>query len=417
MRYVGIDWADEDHKVCILDEEGEVISATSIPHSREGFLKLLALLRGLSTPTPDLDTDPQEILIALETDKGLLVDFLLIHGYPVYGLNPKVVDRYRERYSVAKRKSDQFDAFVLANILRTDRHRFRPILPDSELIRELRLLTRDHKKLVKERTRLANQLIGCLKEYYPAAVHLFCKVDQPLTLEFLKRYPTDEKARRMPKEELIKLLAKYRNSKEDAEKKYRLLHEPQIEVGPEVVRAKSRYMLSLVRRLEVVLEEIDHYEEEIKRLLVEHPDSELFLSLPGAGEILAARMLAEIGDNPYRYRALQELRCLAGTAPVTLASGRFYHRVRFRRACNKELRDALQLQAFLSLSRCPWAREYYDRKRGQGKAHQESLRMLADRWVRIIFAMRRDRRCYDEEHHLRMREEHAARGLAVPSSS
>ncbi|HID57211.1 TPA: IS110 family transposase, partial [Candidatus Poribacteria bacterium] len=215
------------------------------PHTQEGFLELLALLRGLPNP------DPQEVLIALETDKGLLVDFLLIHGYGVYGLNPKVVDRYRERYSVAQKKSDRFDAFVLANILRTDRHRFWPILPDSEFIRELRLLTRDHKKLVKERTRLTNQLIGCLKEYYPVAVHLFCKVDQPLTLEFLKRYPTVEEARGMTKEELIELLAKYRNSKEDAEKKYRLIHEPQIEVEPEIVRAKSRYMLSLVRRLEV----------------------------------------------------------------------------------------------------------------------------------------------------------------------
>ena len=246
-------------------------------------------------------------------------------------------------------------------------------------------------------------------------------MDQPLTLEFLKRYPTLEEARRGSKEELIELLAKYRNSKEGAEEKHRLLHEPQIEVRPEIIRAKSRYMLSLVRRLELLLEEIKGYEEEIGRLLNEHPDSELFLSLPGAGEILAARMLAEIGDwdNPYphRRRALQELRCLAGTAPVTLTSGRLYHRVRFRRACNKELRDALQLLAFLSISRSSWAREYYDRKRGQGKAHHESLRMLADRWVKIIFALRRDGRCYDEGYHLRMREEHKARGLAALSPS
>jgi len=188
-------------------------------------------------------------------------------------------------------------------------------------------------------------------------------------------------------------------------------------VRSEIVRAKSRYMLSLVRELEAILEGIEGYEEAIKRLLKEHPDSELFLSLPGAGEILAARMLAEMGDNPHRYRALQELRCLAGTAPVTLASGRFYQRVRFRRACNKELRDALQLLALESISRCRWAREYYDRKRGQGKAHHESLRMLADRWVRIIFAMRRDGRCYDEGYHLRMREEHKTRGLAALSPS
>lgn len=411
MHYVGIDWADEEHKVCILDGKGEVVSAISIPHTQKGFLKLLALLRRLPNP------DSQEILIALETDKGLLVDFLLIHGYQVYGLNPKVVNRYRERYSVAKRKSDRFDAFVLANVLRTDRHRFQPILPNSELVRELRLLTRDHKKLVRERTRLANQLIGCLKEYYPGAVHLFSKVDQPLTLEFLKHYPTIEDARRAPKEELIKFLAEHHSSREEAERKYCLIHEPQIEVRPEIVRAKSRYMLSLVRELEAILEGIEGYKEEIGKLLKEHPDSELLLSLPGAGEILAARMLAEMGDNSHHYRALQELRCLAGTAPVTIASGRFHHRVRFRRACNKELRDALQLLALETISRCTWAREYYDRKRGQGKAHHESLRMLADRWVRIIFAMRRDGRCYDEEHHLRMREEHAARRLAVLSPS
>lgn len=409
MHYVGIDWADKGHQICVVDERGRAIHSASIPHSQEGFLELLALLRGLSS-------DPQGILIALERDKGLLVDFLLLHSYRVYGLNPKVVDRYRERYSVAERKSDRFDAFVLANILRTDRHRFRPILPDSPLIRELRVLTRDHKKLVKERTRLTNQLIGCLKEYYPVATRLFCKVDQPLTLEFLRRYPSLEEARKVSQEELVSLLKRYHRSEEEALGKHRLLQEPQIEVRSEIVRAKSRYMLSLVRRLGLVLEELKSYEEEIARLLNEHPDSELFLSLPGAGEILAARMLVEIGDNPYRHRALQELRCLAGTAPVTVASGRSL-RVRFRRGCNKELRDALQLLAFLSISRCRWAREYYDRKRARGKGHQESLRMLADRWVRIIFALRRDGRCYDEEHHLRMREGHAPRGLAALSPS
>jgi len=274
MRYVGIDWADKEHKVCVIvvDEGGEVISSASIPHTQEGVLKLLAILRGIADPDPG--PDPKGVLIALGTNKGLLVDSLLIHGYQVYGLNPKVVDRY-------------------------------------------------------------------------------------------------------------------------------------------------------VRRLELVLEKIKGYEEEIRRLLNEHPDSEPFLSLPGAGEILAARMFAEIGDrdNPYPYpyshrrRALQELRCLAGTAPVTLTSGRLYHRVRFRRACNKELRDALQLLAFLSISRSSWAREYYDRKRGQGKAHHELLRMLADSWVKIIFALRRDGRCYDEGYHLRMREEHKARGLAALSPS
>ena len=187
MFYVGIDWADLKHDICVVDEKGERVVKFTIPHTAQGLSKLH---HRLSMLTPNRD----ELLVALETDKGLVVSFLFDLGYTVYPINPKAVSRYRDRYRTSGAKSDPLDALVLANILRTDRHRFRPLLPDTTLARELKVLTRDHRHLVKSRTALSNQLTACLKAYYPRALELFSKVTQPITLAFLKAYPTPQGA-------------------------------------------------------------------------------------------------------------------------------------------------------------------------------------------------------------------------------
>jgi len=240
MFYVGIDWADLKHDICVVDEKGERVVKFIIPHTAQGLSKLH---HRLSMLTPNRD----ELLVALETDKGLVVSFLLDLGYTVYPINPKVVSRYRDRYRTSGAKSDPLDALVLANILRTDRHRFRPIMPDSTLARELKVLTRDHKHLVKSRTALSNQLTACLKAYYPRALELFSKVTQPITLAFLKAYPTPQGASGLSLKGLKCFLREHRYTHpQRVEELYKTLKQPQMRVESWLVRAKSRHMLALV---------------------------------------------------------------------------------------------------------------------------------------------------------------------------
>jgi len=393
MFYVGIDWADLKHDICVVDERGERVAKFTIPHTAQGLNKLH---RRLSMLTPNRD----EILVALETDKGLVVSFLLDLGYTIYPINPKVVSRYRDRYRTSGAKSDPLDALVLANILRTDRHRFRPIMPDSTLARELKVLTRDHKHLVKSRTALSNQLTACLKAYYPRALELFSKVTQPITLAFLKAYPTPQSASGLSLKGLKCFLSEHRYTRpERVEELYNALQQPQMAAESWLVRAKSRHMLALVGQLEPLLSEIKSYEKEIKKLLKKHPDSEIFRSLPGAGLILAARMLAEIGDNRKRYSDYQALQCEAGTAPVTIASGNYSY-VRFRRACKKSLRAALHQFAFCSRRESDWANQFYHQQRSKGKSNSLATRALANKWVKVIFALWQKRQTYNESFHL-----------------
>src|SRR4030065_2068784 len=183
MYYVGIDWADENHQVFITDDSAQRLGAFSIVNSHSGVEELFERIRYFVK-------DQKQVLFALETSKGLLIDSILDAGYTVYPINPKSVDRYRDRYKVSGHKSDDFDAMVLANILRTDRHNYRPILPDSPITRELKILTRECCSLIRLKTMLSNQLTSCLKDYYPVALELFCKLDQQITLLFLKNFPT-----------------------------------------------------------------------------------------------------------------------------------------------------------------------------------------------------------------------------------
>ena len=200
MYYVGVDWADEEYYVYITDDSGQKLDSFSIEHSEKGMNKLQDRIYRFSRK---LDN----ILFSIETDKGLVVSTLMDWGYTVYSINPKSVDRYRDRYKSSGVKSDEFDACVLANILRTDRSRFQPILPDSDLARELKVLTRDRDKLVGDRTRLSNRLAAILKAYYPAAFELFSDVAQPITLSFLRKYPTYQDVKKISFDEFKRFLS------------------------------------------------------------------------------------------------------------------------------------------------------------------------------------------------------------------
>ena len=401
MYFAGIDWADDHHDVCIIGEEGSVIVRFRIPHDQAG---LDTLFEHVSNVTPL----PERISFALETDKGLLVSALLDAGYTVYSINPKAVDRYRDRYSVAGSKNDAFDAELLANILRTDRHRFSSILPDSEQAQELKMLTRDHQELIRQRTRLTNQVIACLKAYYPTALDLFSKISCQTALDFLETFPSLEKARGLNLEDLKAFLKTHRYPGVDqkADELYALLRKPALTARALIIQAKMMLMLALGAQLKALIPHIHAFEKRIKQVFEAHADKDIFTSLPGAADNLAPRILAELGDNQERYKGYSQGQAEAGTAPVTKASGKSHH-VLFRYGCKKPFRATMQQLAFCSLKQCDWARSYYDQLRKRGKSHQHALRALANIWVKIVYTMWRTHTVYNENLFLRAREVHS----------
>ena len=406
MLYIGIDWADRYHQVHITDESADPLASFSIPNSLQGF-------QLLSTKVTELGFASNQCLVALETSSGLLVGYLLEQGFTLYPINPKAVNRYRDRFRVSGAKSDPLDAMVLAHILVTDRGVHRPLKPSSPLAQEIRIFTRDHKNLVKQRTRLVNQLAACLKEYYPGALSLFSSLDQPLAIAFLKAFPTPSAAHKLSLNQLEAFcFAHCYRVRNGIQKLHSKLLAPVPRANPFIVRAKSCYLLSLLAQLEPLLTAIAEYQDQLHSLLGQHPDCDIFLSLPRTGTVTAARMLAELGDNRENFPTLASLQGEAGTAPVTRRSGQRLSVV-FRRACRKPLRDLLQQFARQSIIASVWAKEYYHCQTERGKSHSRALRALANRWLAIIWRIWQDRSTYDESYHLANRQLRKSRGAPM----
>ncbi len=397
MFFAGIDWADTHHQVAVVNSQGLEKANFTVPHSREGleFLKHKLL---------QIAGKPEAVACIIETKHGLLIQFLLEEGFKVYPVNPKVVDRRRKPSGA---KSDSLDARLLAELGRTDIHHLRQLKPDSELIQELKILTRDQDTLIRESTRVTNRLIACLKEYYPVALKLFSKPTLPVALDFLKLYPILEVAQQASVPELAAFLKTHKHPRPNrtAIAIYQKLHSPQLKASPVVTRAKARLMLALISQLEPLLEQIKEYDNEIQRLFKLHSDSKLFASLPGAGLRLAPRLLAEWGDDRERYLNASVVQALGGTSPVLYQSGK-YRFARRRKSCVKPFRNALHQFAYQTVRWVGWAREYYDKKRSQGKSHHEAVRALANIWVRIIFAIWKTNKPYNEKVFLAAKAKH-----------
>jgi len=284
---------------------------------------------------------------------------------------------------------------VLAKIGRLDLAELRRLEPDSATVAELKTLTRDQVALIQTQTRLVNQLTACLKEYYPAALHLFAKLQQRSALVFLQAYPTPQAAQAASVEEIIATLrqGRHSNPRRVAPKIAEELHRPQLVATEVIVRAKQRLMLSLVKQLLVVIQDIATYDKEISPLFLTHKDQEIWSSLPRAGKRLAPRLLAEWGDDRTRYADATSVQSLAGTAPVPFQSGN-YAKAHKRFACLKPLRNALYQFAWQSTRELAWALDYYHRKRAEGKSHSMAVRALVNIWVRIIYRMWQNKTCY-----------------------
>lgn len=326
MYWVGVDWADDHHAIYIIDNSARKISSFKVDHSPLGITELLTELSQLSP-------DKKEIVIAIEKPNGILVNDLLRAGYQVFSINPKAVARYRDRYKVSGAKSDDFDAMVLANILRTDLDRFRPLCFSSELMKELGILVKDQKGLIETKTQTSNMITSCLKEYYPLPLKLFSKLDQDLTIAFLKKYPTPQKADQMSKSNLCNFLKKqHYNRPSKLDELYETIQIENFLVDEITSRAKSRLMNALLIQLQEIRKQLELYAQEITRLFEEDPDHDIFNSLPGSGPKIGPRLMSCLGDDRNQYDNFKAVQCEAGTAPITRSSGN-YRSVSIRRAC------------------------------------------------------------------------------------
>jgi transposase len=401
MWYAGIDWADDHHDAVVLDEQGQRMGSCRVTHTPEGLAQLITFLQGTVASAPTR----QELACLIETTHGLLITALLDAGLAVYPVNPKTVDRRRKPSGA---KTDAIDAYLLAKTGRSDLADLRRLAPDSPLVQELKALTRDQDGLIQAQTRLVNQLTACLKAYYPVALDLFTKLQQPLTLAFLQTYPTLETAQRATVEELTGLLRTHHHPTPaaSAQAVWDLLHGRQLRVDAITMRTKARLMLALVSQLAPLLEQIKQYDVEISRLFLSHPDSTLFMSLPRAGKRLAPRLLAGWGDDRERYQSAASVQALAGTSPVAYQSGK-YAKAHRRYACVKPFRNVLFQFAWQSTFQEAWAATYYRRKRQEGKSHSMAVRALANVWVRILHAIWLTRRPYVAATFLAAQQTHA----------
>ena len=385
--YVGIDWADDHHDVHVTNDRAEVMDNFRVSHSYEGMEKLRSRLAKFTS-------EPDHVLVAIECHHGLLIYALLEAGYVVYPINSKVMDRYRDRYRMSTSKSDPQDAMVLANILRTDLHLFKPL--PKEVIADTRLkeLTRTHKSLGQQKVKLVNQLTTQLKNYYPAALHLFSDLDQEITLSFLEHYPTPTKAAAASLKELRAFFREqgYRYTRR-VPGIYQALQEPALRAPSEIEDIHQTIILSLIPVLRSMLIEIKRLAEEVAKEFKNNPAYRIFSSLP-AGEITAARLNGELGSDGSLYPSREYLQTAAGTAPVTRRSGKAIV-ISFRWQCNKHLRHAFQNLARDSVMKCSWAKEYFIRQIKLGHKPSRAYRALANRWAAIIWKMTQEKQCFD----------------------
>jgi transposase len=392
--FVGFDWAKDHHDAVAVGPSGKIVGQWQFPDDAQGWADFRQKLQAQVGP------DLAKVAVAIETSQGPAVGRLLELGVAVYPLNPKAAERYRDRKAPSGIKDDRLDAWSLGDGLRTDGQGWRQLAPEDPLSQELRLLCRDEEGLIEQRTALINQVQECLREYYPAALEAFDDWTLPSAWEFVARFPTPQKLVQAGKRRWEKFLHAHRlyNPRTYALRMEVFARADQFAGRLAVTNAKSRLAVAIVAQLRALEIQLDQYRQAIEALFANHPDFDIFDSLPGIGPKLGPRLASEIGQDRGRFETFQSLQCLSGTAPVTLKSGKSRW-VKFRRACNKHLRTAVHLWAGLSMKKCAWAKAYYDHKREHGKSHSCALRCLGQRWLKILWKMWQTRTPYNEALH------------------
>ncbi len=393
MLYAGDDWAEDHHDVALVDQAGRRLVRARLSEGMAGIARFHELIAG---HLPDGD-GPGQVVIGIETDRGPWVTALVASGYQVYAVNPLSVARYRERHSVSGAKSDAGDAWLLADLVRTDAARHRPVAGDSPAAEGIKVLARAHQRLIWERNRTVLRLRSTLREYFPAALAAFPDLDAPDALELLARAPEPRAAARLTTAQVTAALnrAGRRLVQRRAEEITTALRAPALSQPGELTAAYAAAVISLTRVIAAFSEQIEVLEQQVSESFRGHAAAGIYLSQPGLGVVLAARLLGEFGDDPHRYATAKGRKNYASTSPITRASGK-RAAVLARYARNERLADAIHQWAFASLRASPGARGYYDQLRGRGKTHSAALRQLGNRQVGILHGCLKTGTRYDE---------------------
>jgi transposase len=389
--FVGDDWAEDHHDVHLMDAEGARLASRRLP---EG----LAGIRGFHQLVAAHAEEPTQVVIGIETDRGLWVEALTAAGYQVFAVNPLAVARYRDRHQVSGAKSDAGDAKLLADLVRTDRHNHRPIAGDSAAVEAVKVLARGHQNLIWTRTRHTNALRSALREYYPAALEAFEDLAGRDALAVLGRAPTPVEAARLSLSKIrstLKAAGRQRNLDTRALQIQEILRSEQLAAPGAVTAAFAATTRATVGIIAELNRQIGELEAELATHFEAHPDADIYLSLPGLGVILGARVLGEFGDDPNRYTTAKSRKNYAGTSPLTIASGK-KRAVLARHVRNRRLYDAIDQWAFCALNRSPGARAFYDQHRAGGDTHHQALRALGNRLVGILHGCLCHHNAYDE---------------------
>jgi transposase len=384
----GLDWATDDHAVAIVDSSGQVVQRFTVPHTAPGLSELVRRLAHAGATE-----------VAIERSDGPVIDTLLEAGVTVVVISPNQLKNLRSRYGSAGNKDDRFDAYVLADTLRTDRARLRPLQPDSPATQALRATVRARRDLVAHRVAVCNQLRAHLQKAFPGAVGLFAKLDSPISLTFLARFDCQDRADWLSVKRLAAWLASvgYSGRTDPAVLHAHLTGAPRGATSDHgaALAHTTRALLAVLRSL---LEQIKTLAEQIGEQLHRHADGHIFTSLPRSGTVRAARLLAEIGDCRARFPDPDSLIGLAGAAPSTRQSGK-HKTVHFRWAVNKQLRDAVCDFAADSTRAHPWAAQLYTDAITRGKDHPHATRILARAWLYVIWHCWHDHTAYDPDKH------------------
>lgn len=400
LLFLGDDWSEEHHDVQLQDATGRVLARAKLPEGMAGMTRLHAMIGdhiGAGDNGGGGEGGDVVVRVGIETERGPWVQALIAAGYRVYAINPLQVARYRERGGVSGAKSDPADAQVLADMVRIDHGRLRPVAGDSELAEAVKVLTRAHKTLIWEQSRHTLRLRQALLDFFPAAVEAFPDLAAPDSLQLLTIAPDPVSAAKLSVEQIIEALAsaRRRHRAARAQQIAAVLRSGQLTQPAVVAGAYAASVRAQAAILAVLHTQIDVLEQQVKAHFGEHPDVQLYLSQPGLGQLLGARVLAEFGDDPHRYRDAKARKNYAGTSPITRQSGK-RKVVLARWVHNDRLVDAVGLQAFCALKASPGARAYYDRLRGRGAGHRAALRQLGNRLVGILHGCLKTGTLYDE---------------------
>ena len=396
--FVGIDWGSEQHRVCLLNREGSIRGELSIEHSGKGLVELIQWLQSKTS------AEPAATAVALEIPRGAVVESLLEHGFAVLSLNPKQLDRFRDRHFPAAAKDDSRDAFVLADSLRTDLHCFHAVRLDEPALLRLRELSRLQDEVVREQNRLHNQLREQWQRFFPQLLQLSPAADEAWVWNLFQAAPLPAPAAQLSSTRITRILKAHRIRRLDAQQVKAILASSPLRLAPGAAEAASEHALLLLPRLRLLQQQRLQIDQRMEAVLAdlaapdpahpsEHRDAAVLLSLPGVGRQIAATMLSE-ASHAIADRDYHALRSYAGSAPVTRQSGK-KEIVLMRRACNERLRNALYHWSRCSVVRDPRSKKIYAQMRARGHSHGRALRGMADRWLAVLLSMLRHQTLYD----------------------